>query len=114
VGAGSLEQIGRETSKKGGLDVPSLKIAHIREQGQDIIIVPLDASFGYKSQDDQQDTIDELQFRTHSAGLAGQVVPVWNSGGGRMAFIAPRPWHPFFQSLNLNAVLASVTRELNW
>lgn len=88
------------------------KIAHIREQGQNMIIVPLDRSFGYKSREEQAQVRNALQLSASSAGLAGTVVPVWDSGGGRMAFIAPTPWHGFFQSLSLPMVARMINREL--
>ena len=80
--------------------MPQFRIAHVRQQGQDIIIVPLESSFGNKSGDDQNAIMAELQAHARGAGLAGTIVPVWESGG-RMSFIAPRPWHPFFQSLSM-------------
>ena len=79
-----------------------------------MIIVPLESSFGSKITSDQQAAIAELQIRARAAGLAGTVVPVWDSGGGRMAFIAPQPWHPFFRSLSLRAVAANLNKTLSW
>jgi len=79
-----------------------------------MIIVPLDRSFGSKSEDVQHDTVRELQMRCRTAGLKGTVVPVWDSGGGRMAFIAPQPWHSFFRSLSLSQVWENLNREINW
>lgn len=89
-----------------------IPIAHIREQGQDIIIVPLDRSFEYKTRDEQTGITQSLQYTASSAGLAGKVVPVWDGGGGRMAFIAPVQWHRFFQSLSLPVVARMLNREL--
>lgn len=89
------------------------KVAHIREQGVDLIVIPLDDTFGYKQSAEQRNIIAELQGRASSAGLAGTVVPVWNSGG-RMAFIARRPWHPFFQNISLAFVLSNLNREIYW
>ncbi|WP_343716784.1 hypothetical protein [Inquilinus sp.] len=94
--------------------MPDLKVAHVRQQGVDLIIAPLDRQFGYKTREAQQEIIDEIQLHSRSAGLAGTVVPVWDGGGGQMAFIAPRNWHAFFRSLNLRAVWANVNRELHW
>lgn len=85
-----------------------LKVAHLREQGQNMIIIPLDRQFGFKSQSEQNSVIAELQQRSHNAGLAGTVVAVWDSGGGRMSFIAPPQWHPFFSGLSLRAVYANL------
>lgn len=88
------------------------QIAHVREQGQDIIIIPLDRSFGYKSSREQTQITQALQVSASAAGLAGTVVPVWEHTAGRMAFIAPPPWRNFFQSLSLSIVARMINREL--
>lgn len=93
--------------------MPTLKIAHVREQGQDMIVVPLDSSFGSKSSSDQEDAVAEIQSAAASAGLAGTVVAVWTSGG-RMHFIAPPRWHPFFRSIDMRWVQANLNRSLSW
>jgi hypothetical protein len=87
------------------------KIAHLREQGQDMVIVPLESSFGSKSQSDQQAAISGLQLCARRAGLAGTVVPVWTDGNG-FKFIAPRQWHDFFTSLSFDQIMASINKEL--
>lgn len=94
--------------------MPRFNVAHLREQGQDMVIVPLDSTFGAKLSSEQRSITAELQARSRSAGLAGVVVPVWDTGGGRMGFIAPRPWHPFFSGLTLNWVLTNINREIYW
>lgn len=94
--------------------MPRFQVAHIREQGIDLIVIPLEKSFGNKTSDDQFSAIAELQARASSAGLAGKVVPVWDAGGGRMAYIAPPNWHPFFKSINLAFVATNINRELYW
>jgi len=83
-------------------------VAHINVQGQDIIIVPLD-------REPTPEQIDGLQACATSAGLAGTVCPVWQEFG-RIRFIAPRPWHPFFQSLTWPAICANINKKLtcNW
>lgn len=91
-----------------------LKLAHIREQGVDLIVVPLDSEFGRKSQGEQSRAVQSLQLRARGAGLRGTVVPVWDCGAGRMAFIAPTAWHPFFASIDLSFVWRNVNRELSW
>lgn len=87
-------------------------VAHIREQGVDLVIVFVSSSFGHESSTQQNRTIDGLQVCARSAGLAGTVVPVWDSGGGCISFIAPRSYHPFFSSISLQDVAASVNRRL--
>lgn len=88
------------------------EIAHLHEQGQDMIIVPLNHDFEFKPDDERRRTVQALQVCARQAGLLGTVVPVWDSGGGRMAFIAPQPWHPFFRSLDLRAVATSINKRL--
>ncbi len=92
--------------------MPSFKIAHLREQGNDMIIVPLTSDFGHKISSDQQAATSELQVRSRAAGLAGTVVPVWDAGGGKMAFIAPQQWHGFFKSISLQWVFANINKNL--
>jgi len=88
------------------------KVAHLREQGVDLIIIPLEREFGHKSQSDQNDISQSLQICASSAGLAGTVVPVWDAGGGRMGFLSPQNFHPYFRSINLQFVMMNANREL--
>lgn len=93
--------------------MPSLRIAHIREQEQNIVIVSLDSSFGGKSAAEQHEVVAEIQMRSHAAGLAGKAVPVWESGTA-MYFIAPPQWSSYFKSLNMSVIWSRVNRELSW
>ncbi|MEA5549527.1 hypothetical protein VB713_00780 [Anabaena cylindrica UHCC 0172] len=72
------------------------KVAHLREQGQDMIIVPLEQSYRYKTSAEQNEILKSLQVCARSAGLAGTVVTVWDAGDGRMGFLAPSQWRSFF------------------
>ena len=94
--------------------MPRFRVAHVKQQGQDIVIVPLDSQFGRKTRGDQQAIATELQLRSRSAGLSGRAVPVWDNGGGRMGFLAPNNWHPFFGSINLGWVFTNINREIYW
>ena len=94
--------------------MPKFQVAHIREQGVDLIIIPLKGSSRFKSETEQHEIISELQVRASNAGLAGTVVPVWDNGGGRMAFIAPQNWHPYFKGISLQFVADNINRELYW
>lgn len=81
----------------GGM--PSYDVAHLGEQGQDIVIVVVDRSFGSKANSEQSELCASLQGCASAAGLAGTVVPVWEASEGRMGFLAPDPWHLFFGNL---------------
>lgn len=88
------------------------RIAHLREQGQQMIIIPLDSQFEHKSSAAQHDTIEALQACASNAGLAGTVVVAWQAGN-RVKFIAPQPWHPFFRSLTWNDILRNLNKVLH-
>ena len=93
--------------------MPEIEIAHIHEQGQDMIIAPLNSSFGAKPSNEQQATIAAIQRAAMGAGLRGRVVAVWQSGSS-FSFIAPQQWHAFFRSIDMNWVLANINRKLTW
>lgn len=90
----------------------TIDVAHIREQGQDMIIVPMQASFGQKLESEQAQIEAGVEFAAHQAGLAGHVATVWDAGGGRMAFRAPNPWRGFFSSISLHFVLSNVNKRI--
>jgi hypothetical protein len=92
--------------------VAEYNLAHIREQGIDLIIIPLDSSFGYKTTIEQKQVANALQTCANVAGLAGIVVPVWDTGGGRMGFLAPPNLHPYFSSIGLAFVAANINQKL--
>lgn len=94
--------------------MPHFKVAYVREQAVDLIVVPVESSFGSKTAQDQHNIIEELQLRSRTAGLAGTVVPVWDAGGNRMAFVAPSSLHPFFNNLAMQWVWANINREISW
>ena len=92
--------------------MPQYKIAHMREQGQNIIIIPLERSYGSKSNSAQNEVKNALQACAVSAGLAGTVVTVWERGDGRMGFLAPPQWRSYFSSMSLSDVYASINKTL--
>lgn len=48
--------------------MPSFKLAHIREQGQNMLLFPLDSNFGFKTSSEQNSIVEELEDRAHAAG----------------------------------------------
>lgn len=87
------------------------KVAYVKEQGQQMIIVPLDQSFHYKTEADKRVFTAYLQGCATSAGLSGRVVPVWMYNNS-MYFIAPQQWRPFFATLSWSRVMASLNMTL--
>jgi hypothetical protein len=94
--------------------MPRFKVAHVREQGVDLIIVPLNSSFSQKMQHERNSFVAELQMRANLAKMAGTVVPVWSLSSGGMGFMAPKNWHSFFRGLSLSVVARNINKELIW
>lgn len=94
--------------------MPHFKVAHVRQEGADLLLIPLDPSFGLQSKTVQDATIAELQKHAAEEDLRGTVIPVWSSGGNHMAFIAQATLRPFLQSIGLTWVNARATRALYW
>lgn len=90
----------------------TFEVAHIRQQGQDIILIVVDASFARKSSSDQQSTYAALQACASNAGLAGTVALAWDGGSGRMKFYGPSAWNQFLASLDPNTLAANINKKL--
>jgi hypothetical protein len=93
--------------------MPTYQVAHINEQGVDLIIIPLDSSFGNQTQAHRSAEIAEFQSRARMAGLRGIVVPVWLDGQ-EMKFIAPPGLWPFFQGVQYQEILHWLNTEIVW
>ncbi|WP_372784805.1 hypothetical protein [Phenylobacterium sp.] len=93
--------------------MPAFDVAYVREQGQSMVIVPLDGQFEHKSEATQRKVAAELQVRAAAAGLAGKVVLMWRAGS-RTRFIAPPQWHAFFRSIDLSWVAMNINKRLSW
>ncbi len=93
--------------------MPTFQVAHLRHNGQDIIIVPVDRTFGKRSPAEQARIQEAFQRSAVSAEMAGVVVPVWEDASGRMAFRAPPPWHDFLKSIDMVYVATALNRILS-
>ncbi|MCW2315668.1 hypothetical protein M2322_001202 [Rhodoblastus acidophilus] len=93
--------------------MPSIPVAHLTEQGQDMVIVIMDPRFAQASPSQQEATIGQLQQRANACGLKGTIALVWD-GGGRMDYLVPQPWHDFFRSITLDDVRARINSAISW
>lgn len=93
------------------MSTQSYEVAHLHEQGQDMIIIPVSSSFAAKSSQQQSAIQASLQSCAESAGLKGTVCPVWESSN-RFGFLAPKPWHAFFASIGMDFVSVNINRKL--
>jgi hypothetical protein len=96
--------------------MPSYKIAHILEQGVNLIIVPMDSVFGNLPRHEQNAEIGRIQMaaRRIRPPLLGEVIPVWDNPSGGIAFLAPPKYFAFFENISMEWVWANVNRELSW
>jgi hypothetical protein len=93
--------------------MPTFQVAQLRHDGQDVIIVPVDRSFGKRSAAEQARIQEAFQRSAVAAEMRGVVVPVWEDASGRMAFRAPPPFHDFLKSIDMVYVATALNRTLS-
>lgn len=86
-------------------------VAAYREQGVDLIVIPVQSTFGNLSQADENLALAALQLCASSAGLTGSVVPVWESGP-IFYFLAPPKWKDYFASIDMSYVQRRINEKL--
>ena len=104
--------MGKSAAKRTN-EMPTFQVAHLRRDGQDVIIVPVDRSFGKRSPAEQARIQEAFQRSAATADISGVVVPVWEDASGRMAFRAPPPWHEFFKTIDMVYVATALNRSLS-
>jgi hypothetical protein len=93
--------------------MPTFQVAQLHQAGQDVIIVPVDRSFGKRSAAEQARIQEAFQRSAAAVEMRGVVVPVWEDASGRMAFRAPPPWHDFLKSIDMVYVATALNRTLS-
>jgi hypothetical protein len=96
-----------------GAAMPSIPVAQLREQGQDMVIVIMDSAFARAAPNHQEATISQLQALANLNGLKGTIAMV-RDAAGRMDYLAPQPWHDFFRSITLDDVRSRINAEIKW
>jgi len=89
----------------------TFKIAHIKEQGVNVIIAPLAPHFEQATPEQRAKVMAAFTQAALDASLRGRVVLVWRTGMG-FKFIAPVEWQPFFRSLRWRDILGNLNRDL--
>ena len=90
----------------------SFQVAHIHEQGNDVIILPLGESFPMQSAEKRKEMLAGFAECVKRAGLRGTLVPVWPEGEN-LRFIAPKEWHPFCASMTWEWIRYNINREVS-
>ena len=83
------------------------QVAHIREQGVDLIIVFVAERVRRIPDSEKQALAAGLTLCAHTAGLAGHVVLVWPGG-----FFADRKFHAYFESVPYDFLVANINKHL--
>jgi hypothetical protein len=94
--------------------MPRYKVAHIKEQGVDLVIVFVESSFPVEGNRVQNEMIAQMELKVKAAGLAGDVVPVWKNPNGTSGFIAKESQHAFFKSISFDSLAKNINKELSW
>jgi len=95
--------------------MPTFQVAHLQHGGQDLIIVPVDRSFGKRSPTEQARIQDAFQRSAHVSNIPGVVVPVWDDPTSKtgMSFRAPLTWHEFLKTIDMVYVATALNRTLS-
>jgi len=93
--------------------MPTFQVAQLHQGGLDVIIVPVDRSFGKRSPAEQARIQEAFQRSAIAVEMRGVVVPVWEDASGRMVFRAPPPLHDFLKSIDMVYVATALNRTLS-
>lgn len=91
----------------------SFRVAHLHEQGNDMIIIPLGEEFGSKSPPEQEQTVGALRTAAKASGLRGVVIPIWPQED-KLRFLAPKIWHPYFKRMTWDWLRANLNTEITF
>jgi hypothetical protein len=87
------------------------QIAHTRYKNSNMVIVVINKSFFNGSNADQARWFTSIEQCVRSANLAGQTVVVANDNN-RFRYYAPKTWHGFLRTIDMNWVRARLNKRL--
>jgi class 3 adenylate cyclase len=90
-----------------------IHVAHLRLQGTDFILVPLSSGMARLTTVDQTAVISELRSLARSAGLGGDIVPVWQGASGMSYLADPRHHSTLSKTLRLDVVKEHLNRKIS-
>lgn len=93
--------------------MPTFQVAHLRHGDQDMVIVPVDRTFGKRSPTEQARIQEAFQRSASAANLPGVVVLVWEDSRGKMAHRAPPTLNDFLKSIDMVYVATALNRTLS-
>lgn len=87
------------------------RIAIFNEQGQELIVVPLDSSFEDRLPSQRLETLRTLQNSAIKVGLKAPMALVWRIGN-KLYFMAPKQCHSLLKTLKWNTIVSSLNTVL--
>src|SRR6476469_3501118 len=102
-----------EAAAKRIESMPTFQVAYVRHGDQDIVIVPVDCTFGKPPPTEQARIQEAFQRSATAAKLPGVVVLVWEDSRGKMAHRAPPAFNDFLKSIDMVYVATALNRTLS-
>ncbi len=93
--------------------VSQFDVSHFRARGELLAVVFVGPALQRLKPLARERALSDLRRCAQAAGLAGTVVPVWEGGAGELCFLAPQPWHAFFENTSLGELAESVNTRLS-
>ena len=90
----------------------TFQAAHLNIHGVNVVVVFLETGFDSETADRRRDLYTVLRDHATRAGLAGEIVIVWQDASGRTRFIAPAQQHAFFRILSYEQLYAQINQTL--
>jgi hypothetical protein len=88
-------------------------LAVITEQGIDFVLVPLHASFEFRSEHEKCAMVARIRSATSRAGLSGVVIPVWALRSGKMGYLTPEPYRAMMRGFDLEFVAQNINGQID-
>ena len=99
------------TSSPAGAVTNVYKVAHVKHQNANMVIVLVSPRFFNGSSADQRRWFTGIEQCVRSVNLAGQTLLVTNDNG-RYRYYGPNAWHDFLRTTNINWVDARINKSI--
>ena len=92
--------------------MPHYKVAHVRDQDVEYLLLPVESSFGQKTDEEQRAFVEECQSGALASELQGAIVVVWEDDKGHTQFRSPLSFRAVCNDWTLRRVLAGLNQEI--
>jgi hypothetical protein len=92
--------------------MPKYKVAQLSYEGENVILVPMDRSFGKRPQEQKDQELSKLQAAADATGLNGKLVIIWDAAGSVAAF-GPDKLKGYAESLRWTSLRTKMNCDLD-